>query len=93
MFDRIDVALQEFKKGNPILVVDDESRENEGDIIFPADSATQEKLNFCASAGKGLVCIAIDSMIANRLNLSPVNSNHKDPFHTAFSLVFSPALQ
>jgi len=84
MFDRIEDALEEFKKGNPILVVDDESRENEGDIIFPADSATQEKLNFCASEGKGLVCIAIDSMIANRLNLSPVNSNHKDPFHTAF---------
>ena len=84
MFDHIEEGLREFKLGNPILVVDDESRENEGDIIFPADTATQAKLNFCAIECKGLVCIAIDSKIATRLNLSPVSSNHKDPFHTAF---------
>ena len=84
MFDHIEEGLREFKLGNPILVVDDESRENEGDIIFPADTATQVKLNFCAVECKGLVCIAIDSKIATRLNLSPLSSNHKDPFHTAF---------
>ena len=84
MFNTIEEALLAFKNGNPILVVDDESRENEGDIIFPADTATQEKLNLCASQAKGLVCIAIDTKIAKRLNLSPVASNHLDPFHTAF---------
>ena len=84
MFNTIEEALLAFKNGNPILVVDDESRENEGDIIFPADAATQEKLNLCASQAKGLVCIAIDHKIAKRLNLSPVASNHLDPFHTAF---------
>lgn len=84
MFNTIEEALLEFKKGNPILVVDDESRENEGDIIFPADAATQEKLNLCAAEAKGLVCIAMDPSIANRLQLSPVASNHKDAFHTAF---------
>jgi 3,4-dihydroxy 2-butanone 4-phosphate synthase/GTP cyclohydrolase II len=84
MFNTIEEALLEFKMGNPILVVDDESRENEGDIIFPADAATQEKLNLCAAEAKGLVCIAMDPTIANRLQLSPVASNHKDAFHTAF---------
>ena len=84
MFNTIEEALLAFKNGNPILVVDDESRENEGDIIFPADAATQEKLNLCASQAKGLVCIAIDTKIAKRLNLSPVVSNHLDPYHTAF---------
>jgi 3,4-dihydroxy 2-butanone 4-phosphate synthase/GTP cyclohydrolase II len=84
MFNTIEEALLAFKNGNPILVVDDESRENEGDIIFPAATATQEKLNLCASQAKGLVCIAIDHKIAKRLNLSPVASNHLDPFHTAF---------
>jgi len=84
MFNTIEEALLDFKNGNPILVVDNESRENEGDIIFPADAATQEKLNLCATHAKGLVCIAIDPKIAERLNLSPVASNHKDPFHTAF---------
>jgi 3,4-dihydroxy 2-butanone 4-phosphate synthase/GTP cyclohydrolase II len=84
MFDHIEEGLREFKLGNPILVVDCESRENEGDIIFPAHAATQAKLNFCVSECKGLVCIAIDVKTATRLNLSPVSSNHKDPFHTAF---------
>jgi len=84
MFNTIEDALLSFKNGNPILVVDDESRENEGDIIFPADVATQQKLNLCAAQAKGLVCIAIDPSIAKRLNLSPVASNHLDPFHTAF---------
>ena len=84
MFNTIEEALLAFKNGDPILVVDDESRENEGDIIFPADAATQEKLNLCATEAKGLVCIAIDTKIAKRLNLSPVPSNLMDSFHTAF---------
>ena len=84
MFNTIEEGLAAFKSGNPILLIDDESRENEGDIIFPADAATQEKLNLCATHAKGLVCIAIDTKIAKRLNLSPVASNHMDPFHTAF---------
>jgi len=84
MFDAIEEALLEFRNGNPILVVDDESRENEADIIFPAGAATQSKLNFCAAEGKGLVCIAIDLQTAKRLDLSPVRSNQKDFFHTAF---------
>jgi len=84
MFNTIEEGLAAFKSGNPILLIDDESRENEGDIIFPADTATQEKLNLCATHAKGLVCIAIDSKTAKRLNLSPVASNHMDPFHTAF---------
>jgi len=84
MFNTLEEALLDFKNGNPILVVDDESRENEGDIIFAAATANQEKLNFCATYAKGLVCIAIDSKVAVRLNLSPVASNHMDAFHTAF---------
>ena len=80
MFDDIENALLEFRNGNPILVVDDESRENEADIVFPAAAATQAKLNFCASEGKGLVCIAIDAQIAQRLDLSPVSSNKKGRF-------------
>ena len=84
MFNKIEEALEAFKLGNPILVVDDESRENEGDIIFAASMATQEKLNLCAKEAKGLVCIAIDPSIAKRLDLKPVSSNHLDPFHTAF---------
>ncbi len=84
MFDKIEEALKAFKEGQAIVVVDAESRENEGDIIIAAEKATQENVNFCASQGKGLICIAIDEVTAKRLNLQPVNSNHQDNFHTAF---------
>lgn len=84
MFSSIDIALKHFEEGSPIIVVDDESRENEGDIIFPADASTHEKMNLCAKEARGLICIAIDQSIANRLDLKPMNSNQKDLFHTAF---------
>lgn len=54
-FTDLQEALKSFKNGNPVVVVDALSRENEGDIIFPADSSTPEKINFCASKGKGLI--------------------------------------
>jgi 3,4-dihydroxy 2-butanone 4-phosphate synthase/GTP cyclohydrolase II len=84
MFSTIDIALRHFEKGEPIIVVDDESRENEGDIIFPADCSTQEKMNLCAKEARGLICIAIDQSIAKRLDIKPMSSNQKDLFHTAF---------
>lgn len=84
MFNIIEEALAAFKEGHPILVVDDEARENEGDIIFPADTATQEKMNFCAVHGRGLICVAISTSIAEQLDLKPVRSNSKDTFSTAF---------
>lgn len=83
-FSNIYTALEIFKTGNPIIVVDAVSRENEGDIIFPADTATQDKINFCASKGKGLICVAIDKNTASRLDLQAIKSNQSDKFHTAF---------
>ena len=84
MFDTVEKALVDFAKGKPIVVVDDESRENEGDIIISASLATPDLVNFCVQEGRGLLCIAIDDTIANRLDLRKVRSNHKDHFHTAF---------
>lgn len=84
MFHKIEDALEAFKNGQPIIVVDAESRENEGDIIIAAEKATQQNVNFCASKGKGLICIAMDEATAKRLDLKPMNSNQQDNFHTAF---------
>lgn len=84
MFDSVSEALLSFKNGNAIIVVDDEDRENEGDIVIPASTCTPDQLNFCASFGKGLVCIAIDHNTALRLDLRKQRSNKKDPHHTAF---------
>jgi len=84
IFDTVEKALVDFAIGKPIIVVDDESRENEGDIIIPASLATPALVNFCVQEGRGLLCVAIDDTIANRLDLRKVRSNHKDHFHTAF---------
>ena len=84
VFDTVEEGLRRFTMGDPIVVVDDEDRENEGDIVFPACHSTPEKINFCITEARGLVCIAIDEAIADRLQLKKVRTNHKDPFHTAF---------
>ncbi|MEY5045338.1 MAG: hypothetical protein RL713_563 [Bacteroidota bacterium] len=84
MFDSVSDALLSFKNGKAIIVVDDEDRENEGDIVIPAASCTPDQMNFCATHGKGLVCIAIDHNTAIRLDLRKQRSNKKDPHHTAF---------
>ena len=94
MFDTVQEALDAFKLGQPIVLVDDEDRENEGDIVFPATFATQEKINFCAKYARGLVCIAMHPSVAKQIGIVPVNTNHADPFHTAFfdSIDAIPAL-
>jgi 3,4-dihydroxy 2-butanone 4-phosphate synthase/GTP cyclohydrolase II len=94
MFDTVQEALNAFKLGEPIILVDDEDRENEGDIVFPASFATQEKINFCAKYARGLVCIAMHQSIAKQIGINPVHTNHADPFHTAFydSIDAIPAL-
>jgi 3,4-dihydroxy 2-butanone 4-phosphate synthase/GTP cyclohydrolase II len=83
-FTDLSTALASFKKGEPVIVVDALSRENEGDIVFPADASTPEKINFCALKARGLICIAMDTATAERIDLKPLRSNQKDQFHTAF---------
>ena len=94
MFDTVQEALDAFKLGQPIILVDDEDRENEGDIVFPAALASQDKINFCAKYARGLVCIAMHPSVAKQIGIAPVNTNHADPFHTAFydSIDAIPAL-
>ena len=83
-FSSIDIALTHFTNGGVLVVVDDESRENEGDIVFSAAASTPAKVNFCAKEARGLICIAISKNIAQKLDLHPVPSNAKDLFSTAF---------
>lgn len=84
IFVTIEEALHRFSQGEPLIVVDDEDRENEGDIILPAIHATPDRINFCITKARGLVCLALDQQTADRLQLKKVRSNNKDPFHTAF---------
>jgi len=85
-FDTIDEALEDFKNGKPVIVADDESRENEGDLLISAQSVTADWINFMAKECRGLVCLAISPEIAQRLELPQMVENNTDGMKTAFTL-------
>lgn len=85
-FDLIEEAIEDLKKGRPIIVCDDEDRENEGDLVMLAEHATPENINFMITYGKGLVCVPVSPRIAQRLELAPMTANNTDPHGTAFTL-------
>jgi len=86
MFDRIEEALQDLKKGKVIIVVDDEDRENEGDFFALAEKATPEVINFMIKEGRGLVCAPITAERANQLDLPPMVEKNTDKHGTAFTV-------
>ena len=85
-FNTIEEALEDLKKGKIILVTDDEDRENEGDFICSAESATTENINFMAMHGKGLICMPMSSEYINKLRLPQMVSNNTDNHETAFTV-------
>lgn len=86
VFDTIDEALSELKAGKMVLVVDDEDRENEGDLIALADRITPESINFMITQGRGLVCVPISQEQATRLELEPMTTRNTDFHGTAFTI-------
>lgn len=86
MFHTIDEAIEDLKAGRPIIVVDDEDRENEGDFVILAEHATPENINFMAVHGRGLICTPISPAIAERLALHPMVGNNTDNHQTAFTV-------
>ncbi|ADP32835.1 bifunctional 3,4-dihydroxy-2-butanone-4-phosphate synthase/GTP cyclohydrolase II [Bacillus atrophaeus] len=86
MFHPIEEALDALKKGEVIIVVDDEDRENEGDFVALAEHATPEVINFMATHGRGLICTPLEEDIANKLDLHPMVDHNTDSHHTAFTV-------
>ncbi len=86
MIAKIEDVLKELKAGRPVIVVDDEDRENEGDLIFPAQFATPELVNFALKEARGLLCVAITPERAEALNLPPMVEKNTDPHGTAFAV-------
>lgn len=84
-FNTIEEAIEDFKNGKPIIVADDEDRENEGDVIIPAQFATPKIINFLISECKGVVCLALTREKAEKLGLTEMVSNNTDPKGTAFT--------
>jgi len=85
-FDSIEDALHDLSLGRPIIVVDDEDRENEGDLIALADKATPEVINFMITQARGLVCVPITQERAEELELPPMVSRNTDYHGTAFTV-------
>ena len=86
MLNTIDEALDEIKKGNVIIVVDDEERENEGDFICAAETVTPDVINFMATHGRGLICTPIDEKRADELDLPLMVSKNTALHETAFTV-------
>jgi len=86
MFNRIEEAIEDIKAGKMIIVVDDEDRENEGDLIIAAEKATPEAVNFMAKHCRGLICVPITKKRAEELQLSPMVLDNTDNMGTAFTV-------
>lgn len=79
-------ALVDIRQGKPIILVDDEDRENEGDLCIAAEKATPEAINFMARYGRGLICLALAPELVDRLDLPMMVARNKSPFQTAFTI-------
>jgi 3,4-dihydroxy 2-butanone 4-phosphate synthase/GTP cyclohydrolase II len=77
-------ALEDFRAGKMIVVVDDEDRENEGDLTLAADKVTAESINFMARFGRGLICLAMTGERLDHLRIGPMASENTAQFGTAF---------
>lgn len=86
MFNSIEEALEELKKGKMIIVVDDEDRENEGDLLMAASKTTPEAINFMATYGRGLICVPMAGERLKELGIEPMTSNNTDAKETAFTV-------
>ena len=85
IFNTVEEAIEDFKSGKPVLIADDESRENEGDLICSAEKITPEIINFMASECRGLVCLAITPERANELELTQMVEKNTESANTAFT--------
>ncbi|WP_019587394.1 bifunctional 3,4-dihydroxy-2-butanone-4-phosphate synthase/GTP cyclohydrolase II [Deinococcus apachensis] len=78
--------LAELRAGRPVILVDDEHRENEGDLLMPAGAATPEWINFMAREGRGLICVTLTPERVRELDLGPMAGVSTDPNDTAFTV-------
>ena len=85
-FSNIERIIQAAKKGGMYILVDDENRENEGDLAFCSSDVTSNKINFMAKYGRGLICLALNSNQAKRLDLNYMSPNNQSRNQTAFTV-------
>ncbi|QQF65810.1 3,4-dihydroxy-2-butanone-4-phosphate synthase [Histophilus somni] len=89
--ERVKRAIEAFKRGNGVLVLDDEDRENEGDLIFPAETITVEQMAKLIRYGSGIVCLCITDELCQQLDLPPMVQNNTSINQTAFTVSIEAA--
>jgi 3,4-dihydroxy 2-butanone 4-phosphate synthase/GTP cyclohydrolase II len=82
----IEDIIEDARNGRPYILVDAEDRENEGDVVIPAQMATPDQVNFMAKHARGLVCLAITRERANQLRLPPMAAENRTQYATAFTV-------
>jgi len=88
---RVEKAIEEIKHGNMVIMMDDEDRENEGDLVYAATFSTPELVNFMAKEARGLICTPVTKEIASKLDLIPMVSNNVSNHETAFTVSIDSA--
>jgi len=86
IIENVEKAAENLSAGKMVIMVDDEDRENEGDLVFAAQFATAESVNFMATYGRGLICLSLSSEIADRLELPLMVTNNKSKYGTGFTV-------
>ena len=88
---RVKAAISAFQQGNGVLVLDDENRENEGDLIFPAETITTEQMATLIRYGSGIVCLCITDELCKQLDLPPMVQDNTSVNKTAFTVTIEAA--
>src|SRR5688500_19374895 len=85
-FSSIEEAIEDIRDGKMVVVVDAEDRENEGDLTLAGQFATPEAINFMATYGRGLICLALTGERCDELGLDLMAAKNESPFETAFTV-------
>src|SRR5512139_2726504 len=86
MIHKIEETLEDIRQGKMVILVDDEDRENEGDLTMAAEKVTPEAINFMAKYGRGLICLSLTEERLNELRLPMMVSENTSRFQTAFTV-------
>ncbi|MCF7481514.1 3,4-dihydroxy-2-butanone-4-phosphate synthase [Vibrio sp. J1-1] len=87
----IEEIIEDYRQGKMVILMDDEDRENEGDIMMAAQHVTAQDINFMATHGRGLICLTLTKQRCESLNLFPMVSNPTEPWATAFTVSIEAA--
>ena len=86
MLDSIEDAINDIREGKMVIIIDDEDRENEGDLVYASEKTTPELVNFMATHGRGLICCTLTAQRAAELDLNLMADKNTCPFETAFTV-------